>query len=198
MFGNKENAIIPMVEDNDGKISKTWDIYSKLLNDRIIMLSDEVNNATASIICAELLYLNSQDNKAPIEFYINSPGGSVTAGFSIYEVMRKISAPVYTICIGSAASMGAFLLSMGAKGHRYCGKYSEVMIHQVLGGFKGQATDIGIHAKNIEDTKIKITLLMAESTNGKTSAEEMWNKCERDNFLTPEQALEIGLIDEII
>ena len=123
---------------------------------------------------------------------------TITDGIAIYETMRRIQAPVYTICLGSAASMGAFLLAMGEKGHRYCGKYSEVMIHQVLGGFNGQSTDINIHAKHINDLKIKLTYLLAESTQGKTTAETMWNLCERDNFLTPEKALEIGLIDKII
>lgn len=195
---NIKNEIVPMVEENEGNINKTWDLYSKLLKDRIVMLNNEVSNVTSSLICAELLYLNSQDNKSPIEFYINSPGGSVTDGIAIYETMRRIQAPVYTICLGSAASMGAFLLAMGEKGHRYCGKYSEVMIHQVLGGFNGQSTDINIHAKHINDLKIKLTYLLAESTQGKTTAETMWNLCERDNFLTPEKALEIGLIDKII
>ena len=162
------------------------------------MLNEEVNNVTSSLITAELLYLNSLDPKAPIEFYINSPGGNVSDGLAIYEVMRRISAPVYTICTGMAASMGAFLLAMGEHGHRYCGKYSEVMIHQVIGGFKGQSTDINIHAKHIENMKIKLTLLLSESTNGITNAETMWNLCERDNFLTPEEAKNIGLIDEII
>ena len=193
-----KNEIVPMVEENEGNINKTWDLYSKLLKDRVIMLSNEVNNITASLICAELLYLNAQDSKTPIEFYINSPGGSVTDGIAIYETMRKIQAPVHTICLGSAASMGAFLLAMGEKGHRYCGKYSELMIHQVLGGFKWQSTDSNRHANHINDLKIKLTYLLADSTQGKTSVETMWNLCERDNFLTPEKALEIGLIDEII
>lgn len=195
---NTNNLTIPMVEENEGKYSKSWDIFSKLLKDRIIMLNEEVNNVTSSLITAELLYLNSLDPKAPIEFYINSPGGNVSDGLAIYEVMRRISAPVYTICTGMAASMGAFLLAMGEHGHRYCGKYSEVMIHQVIGGFKGQSTDINIHAKHIENMKIKLTLLLSESTNGITNAETMWNLCERDNFLTPEEAKNIGLIDEII
>ena len=195
---NTNNLTIPMVEENEGKYSKSWDIFSKLLKDRIIMLNEEVNNVTSSLITAELLYLNSLDPKAPIEFYINSPGGNVSDGLAIYEVMRRISAPVYTICTGMAASMGAFLLAMGEHGHRYCGKYSEVMIHQVIGGFKGQSTDINIHAKHIENMKIKLTLLLSESTNGITKAETMWNLCERDNFLTPEEAKNIGLIDEII
>ena len=195
---NTNNLTIPMVEENEGKYSKSWDIFSKLLKDRIIMLNEEVNNVTSSLITAELLYLNSLDPKAPIEFYINSPGGNVSDGLAIYEVMRRISAPVYTICTGMAASMGAFLLAMGEHGHRYCGKYSEVMIHQVIGGFKGQSTDINIHAKHIENIKIKLTLLLSESTNGITNAETMWNLCERDNFLTPEEAKNIGLIDEII
>ena len=195
---NTNNLTIPMVEENAGKYSKSWDIFSKLLKDRIIMLNEEVNNVTSSLITAELLYLNSLDPKAPIEFYINSPGGNVSDGLAIYEVMRRISAPVYTICTGMAASMGAFLLAMGEHGHRYCGKYSEVMIHQVIGGFKGQSTDINIHAKHIENIKIKLTLLLSESTNGITNAETMWNLCERDNFLTPEEAKNIGLIDEII
>lgn len=195
---NTNNLTIPMVEENEGKYSKSLDIFSKLLKDRIIMLNEEVNNVTSSLITAELLYLNSLDPKAPIEFYINSPGGNVSDGLAIYEVMRRISAPVYTICTGMAASMGAFLLAMGEHGHRYCGKYSEVMIHQVIGGFKGQSTDINIHAKHIENMKIKLTLLLSESTNGITNAETMWNLCERDNFLTPEEAKNIGLIDEII
>ncbi len=137
-------------------------------------------------------------SKEPITMYINSPGGSITDGMAILDAMNKVKAPVHTICMGMAASMGAFLLSQGEPGHRYCTSNSEVMIHQPLGGYQGQATDIQIHANRIVEMKKKLIEMMANSTNGKTNPETMWNECERDNFLSPEKALEMGLIDQII
>lgn len=192
------NLIIPTVEDNDGRVTKNWDIFSRLLKDRIIMLNGEVNNASASVIIAQMRFLNSEDKKAPIEFYINSPGGSVTDGLAIFDTMRLIQAPVHTICCGQAASMGAFLLSQGEKGHRYATKFSEIMIHQPLGGFQGQATDFQIHAERMQNTKRTLTKLLADSTNGDISEEEMSELCERDYFMDAEEALSLSLIDSVI
>lgn len=189
--------IIPTVTDNDGRVERSYDIFSRLLKDRIITLNGEVNNQSAAIITAQLLYLASE-NDEPINFYINSPGGSVTDGMAIFDTMNHIKAPVHTICMGMAASMGAFLLSQGEKGHRYCLPNSTVMIHQPLGGFQGQATDIDIHAKRIIKIKEKLTKKLSESTNGKIDITRMYELCERDNFLDPEEALEYGLIDEIL
>ena len=182
---------VPMVIEQDGRVERSMDIFSRLLKDRVIMLTGQVESRMAVLIQAQLLFLDSESNE-PITMYINSPGGSITDGMAILDAMNKVKSPVHTV------SMGAFLLSQGEPGHRYCTSNSEVMIHQPLGGFQGQATDFDIHAKRISKMKAKLTEMMANSTNGKTDAATMWDKCERDNFLTPEEALEIGLIDEII
>ena len=189
-------ALVPYVVEQTNRGERSYDIFSRLLNDRIIMLSDEVNDATASIVIAQLLYLAGQDAEKDISLYINSPGGSVTAGMAIYDTMQYIKCDVSTICMGMAASMGAFLLSSGAKGKRYALPNSEVMIHQPLGGAKGQATEIQIAAEHILKTREKLNKILAENT-GK-SIEEIARDTERDNFLTAEQAMEYGLVDKVI
>ena len=189
-------ALVPYVVEQTNRGERSYDIFSRLLNDRIIMLSDEVNDATASIVIAQLLYLEGQDAEKDISLYINSPGGSVTAGMAIYDTMQYIKCDVSTICMGMAASMGAFLLSSGAKGKRYALPNSEVMIHQPLGGAKGQATEIQIAAEHILKTREKLNKILAENT-GK-SVEEIARDTERDNFLTAEQAMEYGLVDKVI
>ena len=188
--------LVPYVVEQTSRGERSYDIYSRLLNDRIIVLSDEVNDQTASVVIAQLLYLESQDATKDISLYINSPGGSVTAGFAIYDTMNYIKCDVSTICMGMAASMGAFLLSSGAKGKRICLPNSEVMIHQPLGQAQGQATDILIRADLIKRTRDNLNKILAENT-GK-SIEEIARDTERDNFLTAQQALEYGLIDKII
>ena len=162
------------------------------------MLSGEVNDVTANLVVAQLLFLESEDPDKDIYLYINSPGGSITSGMAIYDTMQYIKCDVSTICIGMAASMGAFLLSSGTPGKRYALPNSEIMIHQPLGGFQGQATDIDIHAKRILKIKETLTRTMAESTNGKVDYETMVQMCERDNFMSADEALKIGLIDEVI
>ena len=195
MYNNIYNALVPMVVEQDGKGERSYDIFSRLLNDRIIFLSDEVNDATASLVVAQLLFLEAKDPDKDISFYINSPGGSVTAGMAIYDTMNFIKCDVSTICIGMAASMGAFLLSAGTKGKRIALPNSEIMIHQPLGGAKGQATDIKIQAELILRTRDNLNRILAENT-GKT-VEEIARDTERDNFMTAQQALEYGLIDKI-
>ena len=196
---NSENkmygALVPMVVEQTSKGERSFDIFSRLLNDRIIFLSDEVNDTTASLVVAQLLFLEAQDPDKDICFYINSPGGSVTAGMAIYDTMNYIKCDVSTICIGMAASMGAFLLSAGAKGKRIALPNSEIMIHQPLGGAKGQATDIKIQAELILRTRDNLNRILAENTG--RSIEEIARDTERDNFMTAEQALEYGLIDKI-
>ena len=189
------NALVPMVVEQTGKGERSYDIFSRLLNDRIIFLSDEVNDTTASLVVAQLLFLEAQDPDKDISFYINSPGGSVTAGMAIYDTMNYVKCDVSTICIGMAASMGAFLLSAGAKGKRIALPNSEIMIHQPLGGARGQATDIKIQADLILRTRDNLNRILAENT-GK-SIEEIARDTERDNFMTAKQALEYGLIDKI-
>ena len=189
-------AVIPHVLDEGGKTTRDIDIYSKLLSDRIIMLDEQVTDALASVIVAELLYLESLDPDKEICMYINSPGGSVTAGMAIYDTMNYIKCDVKTICLGMAASMGSFLLSAGTKGKRIALPNSEIMIHQVLGGFQGQGTDVEIHAKNLLDTKKKLNMLLAENC-GKTY-EQVVADTERDHFMTAQEALEYGLIDMVI
>ncbi len=189
------DALVPMVVEQTSKGERSYDIFSRLLNDRIIFLSDEVNDTTASLVVAQLLFLEAQDPDKDICFYINSPGGSVTAGMAIYDTMNYIKCDVSTICIGMAASMGAFLLSAGAKGKRIALPNSEIMIHQPLGGAKGQATDIKIQAELILRTRDNLNRILAENT-GRTM-EEIARDTERDNFMTAEQALEYGLIDKI-
>ena len=189
------NALVPMVVEQTSKGERSYDIFSRLLNDRIIFLSDEVNDATASLVVAQLLFLEAQDPDKDISFYINSPGGSVTAGMAIYDTMKFIKCDVSTICIGMAASMGAFLLSSGTKGKRIALPNSEIMIHQPLGGAKGQATDIKIQAELILRTRDNLNRILAENTG--RSVEEIARDTERDNFMTSQQALEYGLIDKI-
>ena len=189
------NALVPMVVEQTGKGERSYDIFSRLLNDRIIFLSDEVNDTTASLVVAQLLFLEAQDPDKDISFYINSPGGSVTAGMAIYDTMNYIKCDVSTICIGMAASMGAFLLSAGTKGKRIALPNSEIMIHQPLGGAKGQATDIKIQADLILRTRDNLNRILAENTG--RPIEEIARDTERDNFMTARQALEYGLIDKI-
>ncbi len=189
-------ALIPYVIEQTNRGERSYDIYSRLLNDRIIVLSDEVNDATASVIVAQLLYLEGQDPEKDISFYINSPGGSVSAGLAIYDTMQYIKCDVSTICMGMAASMGAFLLSSGAKGKRYILPNAEVMIHQPSGGAQGQATEILIAADHIQRTKQRLNKILAENT-GKP-IEQVALDTERDNWLTAADALEYGLVDKII
>ena len=192
----RNNALVPMVVEQTGHGERSFDIFSRLLNDRIVMLSEEVNDTTASLIVAQLLYLEAQDPDKDISFYINSPGGSVTAGMAIYDTMNYIKCDVSTICIGMAASMGAFLLSSGAKGKRFALPNSEIMIHQPLGGAKGQASDIKIQADLILRTRDTLNRILAENT-GKT-VEQVAKDTDRDNFMTAEQALEYGLVDKVL
>ena len=192
------SSLVPYVVEQTSRGERSYDIFSRLLNDRIIMLSDQVNDTTASLVVAQLLYLESQDPEKDISLYINSPSGSVTAGFAIYDTMNYIKCDVSTICIGMAASMGAFLLSSGAKGKRFALPNSEIMIHQPLigGGLGGQQTDIMIHAKNMERTRNRLEAILAENT-GK-SIEEIHAACERDNYMTAQEALDYGLVDKVI
>lgn len=188
-------ALVPYVVEQTGRGERSYDIFSRLLNDRIIVLSDEVNDATASLVVAQLLYLEGQDSEKDISLYINSPGGSVTAGLAIYDTMQYIKCDVSTICMGMAASMGAFLLSSGAKGKRYALPNSEIMIHQPSGGAQGQASDIKITADHIMKTRDKLNKILAENT-GKP-IEQIAIDTERDNFMSAHEALEYGLIDKV-
>ncbi len=189
-------SLVPMVIEQTGAGERSFDIFSRLLNDRIVMLCDQVNDTTASLVIAQMLYLESKDPDKDIYFYINSPGGSVSAGLAIYDTMNYIKCDVSTICMGMAASMGAFLLSSGAKGKRIALPNSEIMIHQPLGGAQGQATDIIIHANHIERTREKLNRILAE--NSGQSYEKVCLDTERDNFLSAQEALEYGLIDKVI
>ena len=189
-------ALVPVVIEQTSRGERSYDIYSRLLNDRIIFLADEVNDVTASLVVAQMLYLEAQDPDKDIYLYINSPGGSITAGMAIYDTMNYIKCDVSTICIGLAASMGAFLLSSGAKGKRFALPNSEVMIHQPLGGMQGQATDIKIHADRIIKIKAKLNQLLSEQT-GKP-LEVIEHDTERDNFMTADEACEYGLVDKVI
>ncbi len=189
-------ALVPTVVEQTNRGERAYDIYSRLLNDRIIFLSDEVNDVTASLVIAQLLFLEAQDPDKDICLYINSPGGSVSAGLAIYDTMNFIKCDVSTICVGMAASMGAFLLSAGAKGKRLALPNSEIMIHQPLGGMKGQASDIKIHADHIIATREKLNKILAKNT-GKP-IEEIERDTDRDNFLSAQAALEYGLIDRVI
>ena len=188
--------LVPYVVEQTNRGERSYDIYSRLLNDRIIMLHDEVNTATASVVVAQLLFLESQDPTKDISLYINSPGGSVTDGLAIYDTMQYIKCDVSTICMGMAASMGAFLLSAGTKGKRLALPNSTIMIHQPLGGYKGQATDMEIHTKYMLDTKARLNKILSENT-GKP-LDVIKNDTERDNFMTAQEALKYGLIDKII
>jgi len=189
-------ALVPYVVEQTNRGERSYDIFSRLLNDRIIVLSDEVNDATASLVVAQLLYLEGQDPDKDISLYINSPGGSVTAGLAIYDTMQYIKCDVSTICMGMAASMGAFLLSAGTKGKRYALPNSDIMIHQPSGGAQGQATEIEITAKHILKTKEKLNKILAENT-GKP-IEVIAADTDRDNFMSAEEALEYGLIDKVL
>ena len=188
--------LVPYVVEQTSRGERQYDIFSRLLNDRIIMLSDQVNNASASLIIAQMLYLEGQDPTKDINFYINSPGGSVSAGMAIYDTMQYIKCDVSTICIGMAASMGAFLLAAGTKGKRFALPHSEIMIHQPLGAAEGQATDILIHARHIERTRETLNKILAENTG--RSFEEIARDTERDNFMSASEAAEYGLIDKVI
>ncbi|AGK96562.1 ATP-dependent Clp endopeptidase proteolytic subunit ClpP [Clostridium pasteurianum] len=189
-------ALVPMVVEQTNRGERSYDIYSRLLKDRIVFLGEEVNDTTASLIVAQLLFLESEDPDKDISLYINSPGGSITAGMAIYDTMQYIKPDVSTICVGMAASMGAFLLTAGAKGKRFALPNSEIMIHQPLGGFQGQATDIGIHANRILSIKKKLNSILSERTG--QPLETIERDTERDNFLEAVAAKEYGLIDEVI
>jgi len=188
--------LIPYVVEQTSRGERSYDIFSRLLNDRIIFLSEEVNDATASLIVAQLLYLEAQDPDKDIQFYINSPGGSVTAGMAIYDTMQYIKCDVATICVGMAASMGAFLLSAGTKGKRMALPNAEIMIHQPSAGTQGQITDMAIHMKRLQTIKDRMNRILAENT-GK-SIEEVTDACERDNFMTAEEAKAFGLVDRVL
>lgn len=191
-------SLVPNVVEQTSRGERAYDIYSRLLNDRIIMLSEDVNDTTASLVVAQLLYLESQDSEKDISLYINSPGGSITAGMAIYDTMNYIKCDVATICMGMAASMGAFLLSSGAKGKRMALPNSEIMIHQPLisGGLSGQCTDIKIHADHLVRTRQKMNKILSENTG--QPLEIIEHDTERDNFMYAEQAKEYGLIDKVI
>ena len=189
-------SLVPYVVEQTSRGERSYDIFSRLLNDRIVFLGEEVNATTASLVVAQLLYLEAQDPDKDIQFYINSPGGSVTDGMAIYDTMQYIKCDVSTICIGMAASMGAFLLSSGAKGKRIALPNAEIMIHQPSAGTQGQVTDMAIHLKRLETIKKKINEIMASNT-GK-SVEQITADCERDNFMSAEEAREYGLIDKVI
>ena len=189
-------ALVPTVIEQTGRGERAYDIYSRLLNDRIVMLCDEVNDTTASLVVAQLLFLEGQDPEKDIQLYINSPGGSVSAGLAIYDTMQYIKCDVSTICIGLAASMGAFLLAGGAKGKRMALPHSEIMIHQPSGGAKGQATDVQIHAEQMLRIKKQLNEMLAENTG--RSLEEIQRDTERDHFMTAEESKNYGIIDKVI
>ena len=189
-------SYIPYVVEQTGRGERSYDIYSRLLKDRIIMMSGEVNDPVASSIVAQMLFLEAQDPEKDIYFYINSPGGVITSGLSIYDTMNYIKPDVVTICIGQAASMGAFLLSSGAKGKRYALPNARIMIHQPSGGAQGQSTDIQIHAQEIQRLKDTLNEILAEQT-GKT-VKRVEKDTERDNFMSPHEAMEYGLIDKVL
>jgi len=194
--GDITMSLVPYVVEQTSRGERSYDIFSRLLNDRIIFLSEEVNDTTASLIVAQLLYLEAQDPDKDIQFYINSPGGSVTAGMAIFDTMQYIKCDVATICVGMAASMGAFLLAAGTKGKRMALPNAEIMIHQPSAGTQGQITDMAIHMKRLETIKSRMNRILAENT-GK-SVEEVTAACERDNFMTSEEAKEFGIIDRVL
>ena len=189
-------SFVPYVVEQTNRGERSYDIFSRLLNDRIVMLSEEVNDTTASLIVAQLLYLEAQDPDKDIQFYINSPGGSVTAGMAIYDTMQYIKCDVSTICIGMAASMGAFLLSSGTKGKRFALPNAEIMIHQPSAGTQGQITDMAIHLKRLEIVKERMNRILSENT-GK-DVQTVTADCERDNFMTAQEAMAYGIIDQVI
>ena len=190
------SSLVPYVVEQTSRGERSYDIYSRLLNDRIIMLCDEVNDVTSSLVVAQLRYLEGQDQEKDISLYINSPGGSITAGMAIYDTMQYIKCDVSTICMGMAASMGAFLLAAGTKGKRLALPNSEVMIHQPLGGAQGQATDVQIHAEHIVRIKQRMNKMLSEMTG--QPLEVIQKDTERDNFMTAEQAMQYGLVDKVI
>lgn len=199
MKGMNEMALVPMVVEQTNRGERSYDIYSRLLEDRIIFLADQVDNATSSLVVAQMLFLEAKDPDKDIQFYIDSPGGSITAGMAIYDTMQYIKCDVSTICIGMAASMGAFLLSAGAKGKRFALPNSEIMIHQPLisgGGLSGQATDIEIYTKHLMNTKEKMNQILAANTG--QPYEKVCADTERDNFMTAAEAKAYGLVDEVI
>ncbi len=188
----------PIVIEQTARGERSYDIYSRLLIDRIIFLGTEVNDVVANLLVAQMLFLEQSDPEAPIHFYINSPGGSVYAGLGIYDIMQHISCPVYTYCVGLAASMGSLLLAAGHSGHRYSLPHSRIMIHQPLGGARGQASDIQIQAQEIQDLKKQLTQIYVDHTStGKTFA-DYEKACDRDNYLSPSLAKDMGLIDNVI
>ncbi len=189
-------SLVPYVVEQTNRGERSYDIFSRLLNDRIILLNEEVNNASAGVVVAQLLYLEGQDPEKDISLYINSPGGVITDGMAIYDTMQYIKCDVSTICMGMAASMGAFLLAAGTKGKRFALPNSEIMIHQPSGGAKGQATDINIHANHILRTKKRLNQILAERTG--RSLETIERDTERDNFLTAQEALDYGIVDKIL
>ena len=189
-------ALVPMVVEQSSRGERSYDIYSRLLKDRIVFLADEVNDTTASLIVAQLLYLEAQDPDKDIQFYINSPGGSVTAGMAIYDTMKYIKCDVATICVGMAASMGAFLLAAGTKGKRMALPNAEIMIHQPSAGTQGQITDMAIHLKRLQIIKERMNKILAENTGN--SIEVVTDACERDNFMSAEEAQAFGLIDRVL
>ncbi|MDR0671066.1 MAG: ATP-dependent Clp endopeptidase proteolytic subunit ClpP [Oscillospiraceae bacterium] len=189
-------SLVPIVVEQTNRGERSYDIYSRLLNDRIVFLSEEVNDVTASLVVAQLLYLEAQDPDREIQFYINSPGGSITAGMAIYDTMNYIKADVSTMCVGMAASMGAFLLAAGAKGKRFALPNAEIMIHQPIGGARGQASDVKIHAEHILRVRHNLNKIFADIT-GKP-IEIIERDTERDNFMTSEESLAYGLIDKVI
>ena len=189
-------SLVPYVVEQTSRGERSYDIFSRLLNDRIIILNDEVNSTTAGLVVAQLLYLEGQDPAKDINLYINSPGGSVTDGFAIFDTMNYIKCDVSTICMGLAASMGSFLLAAGKKGKRYALPNSDIMIHQPSGGAKGQATDIMIHADHIQQTKKRLNTILSENTG--QSYEKIAQDTDRDNFMSAQQAVEYGIIDKVI
>ena len=189
-------SLVPYVVEQTSRGERSFDIFSRLLNDRIIFLSEEVNDTTASLVVAQLLYLEAQDPDKDIQFYINSPGGSVTAGMAIYDTMQYIKCDVATICVGMAASMGAFLLAAGTKGKRMALPNAEIMIHQPSAGTQGQITDMAIHMKRLQTIKERMNRIMSENTG--RSIEEVTSACERDNFMSAQEAMEFGLIDKVL
>jgi ATP-dependent Clp protease protease subunit len=195
-YGGKKMSLVPMVVEQTNRGERSYDIFSRLLKDRIIMLSGEINDVTSNLVVAQLLFLESEDPDKDIYIYINSPGGSITSGMAIFDTMNYIKPDVATICVGMAASMGAFLLTAGTKGKRFALPNSEIMIHQPLGGYQGQATDIEIHARRILQIKEKMNRIMSERTG--QDIEVIARDVERDNFMGAEQAISYGLIDSIL
>ena len=188
----------PIVIEQTAQGERQYDIYSRLLLDRIIFLGTQVNDTVANLLIAQMLFLESSDAEAPIHFYINSPGGTVYAGLGIYDVMQYISCPVYTYCVGLAASMGSLLLCAGAKGHRYAMPHSRIMIHQPLGGAQGQCSDIQIQAQEIQNTKDQLNSIYAYHSSKKIEAKRIEEETDRDNYLSPAQAIDLGIIDNVI